>query len=88
MDLAAGSRDGTAIVSELSGDGADPIFTRDAHLGRFPGVALSPDGTRLMTAGEHGTTKVLEHLAIRRERPAHAMCQTYPNGSTYMLGGV
>jgi len=56
MDLAAGSRDGTAIVWELSGDGAEPIFTRDAHVGKFPGVALSPDGTRLMTAGEHGTT--------------------------------
>jgi WD40 repeat protein len=58
VDLAAGSSDGTAIVWELSGAGAEPIFTRDAHVGKSPGVALSPDGTRLMTADEQGKTKV------------------------------
>jgi WD40 repeat protein len=56
--VATGSSDGTAIVWELSGDGALPIFTEHVDMGdqHWLGVALSPDGTRLMASTGTQTT--------------------------------
>jgi WD40 repeat protein len=58
--LATGSSDGTAIVWTLSSDGARMVFARDTRIGngKWLTVALSPDGTRLMTASRTTGTKV------------------------------
>jgi len=58
--FATSSSDGTATVWELSTDDARPIFTRAIHIGteEWLAVALSPDGTQLMTTGALDQTKV------------------------------
>jgi WD40 repeat protein len=58
--LATGSSDGMAIVWKLTSDGAQIDLARDARIGpgRWLTVALSPDGTRLMTASPTNETKV------------------------------
>lgn len=58
--LATGSSDGMAIVWTLSSDGAQMILARDARIGtgNWLTVALSPDGTQLMTASPTNGTKV------------------------------
>ena len=60
VHLATGSSNGTATVWELSTDDAQHIFTRDAHIGtqEWLTVALSPDGTQLMTTSALNETKV------------------------------
>ena len=64
--LATGAFDGTAKVWEVveGTDGSeesvslDELYTLIGHTGSVYGVAFTPDGSRLATAGEDGTAKV------------------------------
>ena len=64
--LATGAFDGTAKVwevsegTDVSGEGVslDELYTLIGHTGSVYGVAFTPDGSRLATAGEDGTAKV------------------------------
>jgi WD40 repeat protein len=56
--MAVGTADGTLHVLDISGGSPKEMMTTSAHVAGVAGIAYSPDGSKLATAGGDGATRI------------------------------
>jgi len=58
--IAAGTRDGKALVWDTKSDSNEPLITFDAHAGSVNAIAWKPQDRYLITAGDDGKIEIWE----------------------------